>query len=147
MWQSDPNLNTEFAANPGTQARSSIAMIKNKPEIYLADGDPNTFNILQNLLAKYDVSIKPFNNGNSLLSQTFDGVGCLLIEVDLPDINGVEVLERLNAKCIRVPTIVIATGSDVPTAVRAMRAKAVDFIEKPFAEGLLLKRLKQILKL
>lgn len=151
MWQCDPNSttapNNEFAANPSTRAQSSFAMIKDKPAIYLADGDPNTVNILRNLLAKYDVAIKSFKDGGSLLNQPFDEAACLLIEVDLPDANGVEILERLNAKCINVPTIVIATSSDVPTAVRAMRAKAVDFIEKPFVEGLLLKRLKQILKL
>ena len=117
-------------------------------KVLVADSDTNVCDSLRNLLSSLEnVSVECFCDAQSLLDYKFDtDVACLVAEVDLPDISGVEVLEQLNDRGIYIPTIILAACSDVPTAVRAMQAKAVDFIEKPFVEGLMLKRIKQILQ-
>jgi len=118
-------------------------------KVLVADSDDEVCDVLKDLLSGLeDVSVECFSDAHSLLNYDFgDDVACLVAEADLPDISGVEVLEQLNSKGLNIPTIILAACSDVPTAVRAMQAKAVDFIEKPFVESLLFKRIKQILQL
>lgn len=63
---------------------------------------------------------------------------CLITDLRMPDMSGVELLRRLRASDEMVPTIVITGHGDVPMAVEAMKAGALDFIEKPFADEVLL---------
>lgn len=127
---------------------SSAPALTDQKKILVADSDSEVCRALKTLFSDLeDVTVECFANAESILSYDFDeDVVCLVAEVDLPDLNGVEVLEQLNRRGDAVPTIILAACSDVPTAVRAMRAKAIDFIEKPFVEGLMLKRIKQILQ-
>ena len=64
--------------------------------------------------------------------------GCLLTEVDLPGIDGIELIGLLRQRSSHLPIIVLAANSDVAKAVRAMQAGAVEFLSKPFAERVLL---------
>jgi two-component system, LuxR family, response regulator FixJ len=64
--------------------------------------------------------------------------GCALLDIRMPDMDGFEVQARLNDLKFRVPIIVITAQGDVPTAVRAMKAGAVDFIEKPYNDEVLI---------
>ncbi|EZQ13590.1 response regulator FixJ [Aquamicrobium defluvii] len=66
------------------------------------------------------------------------GRACLVTDLKMPDMSGLELLEKLNAKGLRVPSIVITGHGDVPMAVAAMKAGAVDFIEKPFTDEVLI---------
>lgn len=63
---------------------------------------------------------------------------CLITDLRMPDMSGVDLLRRLNEESAMLPTIVITGHGDVPMAVEAMRAGAVDFIEKPFEDEVLL---------
>lgn len=63
---------------------------------------------------------------------------CLLLDVRMPDMDGLELQEELNRRDMRLPVIVMTGHGDVPIAVRAMKAGASDFIEKPFSDELLL---------
>ena len=65
-------------------------------------------------------------------------LGCALVDVNMPGMSGLEVQEKLNASKIALPVIIITGQADVPTAVAAMKAGAVDFIEKPFRPPALL---------
>lgn len=131
---------------------NSMASLQSVPtsnmKVLIADSDTDICGSLEALLSGLeDITVECFSDGQSVLDYDFGAnVACLITEVDLPDMNGVEVLEQLNKRGTFVPTIILAACSDVPTAVRAMQAKAVDFIEKPFVEGLMLKRIKQILQ-
>jgi two-component system response regulator FixJ len=64
--------------------------------------------------------------------------GCLLLDVLMPEMDGLELQERLNSLGFKLPVIVMTAKGDVETAVRAMKAGAADFIEKPFDDDLLL---------
>lgn len=63
---------------------------------------------------------------------------CLITDLRMPDLNGVELLHRLRAAQLRIPSIVITGHGDVPMAVEAMKAGALDFIEKPFEDEVLI---------
>ncbi len=69
--------------------------------------------------------------------------GCLITDLRMPGMNGVELLKALRAAGSTLPAIVISGHGDVPMAVEAMKAGALDFIEKPFEEEVLLKALER----
>jgi two-component system response regulator FixJ len=69
--------------------------------------------------------------------------GCLVTDLRMPDMNGVELLRSLKSAELRIPTIVITGHGDVPMAVEAMKAGALDFIEKPFEVELLIEAVRQ----
>ena len=68
-----------------------------------------------------------------------DATGCVLLDVRMPEMDGLEVQEALRDRGITMPVIVLTGHGDVTTAVRAMKGGAVDFIEKPFEKAVLLK--------
>lgn len=69
--------------------------------------------------------------------------GCLLTDLRMPDIDGVELLRALRSNGIRMPAIVISGHGDVPMAVAAMKAGALDFIEKPFEDRVLIESIRR----
>ncbi|MGN6766089.1 MAG: response regulator FixJ [Rhizobiaceae bacterium] len=71
------------------------------------------------------------------------GKACLVTDLKMPDASGVELLERLNGMGVMIPTVIITGHGDVPMAVAAMKAGAVDFIEKPFEDGVLIDAVKR----
>jgi two-component system response regulator FixJ len=68
--------------------------------------------------------------------------GCLITDLRMPDMSGVELLQRLRRLDVRIPSIVITGHGDVPMAVEAMKAGALDFIEKPFEDEVLIRAIK-----
>ena len=71
---------------------------------------------------------------------------CLVAEVDLPGLSGLELQERLARDRPDLPIIFLCSRGKVPTAVRALRAGAIDFIEKPFIERALLHQIKDLIR-
>jgi two-component system response regulator FixJ len=69
--------------------------------------------------------------------------GCLVTDLRMPDMSGVELLRSLQAAKATIPTIVITGHGDVPMAVEAMKAGALDFIEKPFEDEVLIEAIKR----
>ena len=131
-----------------TLIKSDTPTSSTRAVVYVIDSDEEVCNALRSLFAGLNADVECFNSAESFLKLPLNRAraGCVLLEVNLPGMSGVELLERFQKTGFNLPTIVLATYSDVPTAVRAMQAKAVDFIEKPFVDGVLLRRVKEALE-
>jgi FixJ family two-component response regulator len=122
---------------------SKISVIDNrviKPVVYIIDSDQKLQLSLSRQLNLHDVAVELFESAEDFLKiKLRSRPACLVIDVNLPDMDGIALLEHINNLGHRLPAIVLCSGNDVSIAVRAMQAKAVDFIEKPFIEDTLIK--------
>ncbi|MCU7947598.1 MAG: response regulator [Candidatus Thiodiazotropha sp. (ex Cardiolucina cf. quadrata)] len=109
--------------------------------IYIVDDEEPVRRALA-LLAKADgLQSKSFDSAATFLAELDRvGPGCLLLDVCMPEMTGPELQEELNKRACTLPVIVITGHGDIPVAVRAMQAGAVDFIEKPFDSEDLMER-------
>ena len=102
------------------------------PVVGVIDPDPAARAALKALLQPVGVELATFDSAESyLLSGSARKVACLIVDLMLPGMSGLELLRRLRSNGNDVPVIVLADESDVPTAVAAMREGASDFIERP----------------
>ncbi|MFT5313208.1 MAG: FixJ family two-component response regulator [Paraglaciecola sp.] len=125
---------------------SSIAS-ELKPTIYLIDADQVILHGLSNKLSALDAQIKCFTSAESFLKEKINThSACLLLEAHLPGLCGIDLMKCLLQQGHNIPTIMLSRKSDIPTAVRAMQAKAIDFIEKPYNEDALLEQVEKILQ-
>ncbi len=129
----------------GLTASVWLADRSSVPLICVVDNEKHLHEKLSLLLSCLQAETKYFFNAESFLMMPRKAsISCLLVEVNLPGVSGIELLERLNTEGHRIPTIVMAARGDVPTAVRAMQARAVDFFERPFADGALLRQVEKL---
>ncbi len=100
--------------------------------VYIVDDDPALRDSLATVLAHRGYDISVFPDGNSFLAALADtGEGCVLLDVRLPDMSGIDVLARVAEAAPRLAVVMVTGHGDVPLAVAAMKAGAVDFVEKP----------------
>ena len=89
-------------------------------------------------------AVKTYSDGVAFLEVADDAqAGCILLDVQMPRMDGLEVQEQLNAKGIAMPVIVLTGHGDVNVAVKAMKAGAVDFVEKPYEKQTLVEALNR----
>jgi FixJ family two-component response regulator len=106
---------------------------------YVVDDDPAVRDGLCALLGTVSIPTRAYASANEFLQIAEPGmVGCLVVDVRMPGMSGLELLHILKARDIHLPVIVISGHGDVAMAVRAMKAGAVDFLLKPFNEQELL---------
>ena len=115
--------------------------------IYVVDADSAVRDSLHSLLTLHGFAVEAYASATDFL----DGPAplpnaCLVTEVHLPDMSGMELLAQLRSRDLELPVIFIANAGDVPTAVRAIRSGAVDFLEKPFLDRALLQRVRELLE-
>jgi two-component system response regulator FixJ len=107
--------------------------------VYIVDDDEAVRDSLAVLLESKAYAVKSFASALEFLAAAPSlPVGCLIVDIRMPVMDGLELQERLNTGGLEFPMIVITGHGDVPLAVRAMKAGAVDFIEKPFASQAIL---------
>lgn len=107
--------------------------------VHIVDDDPAVRNSLRFLLKASGYEAATYASGPELLSQANElRTGCVLTDVRMPEMNGIELVRQLKALGVGHPVIVMTGHADVPLAVEAMRAGVVDFIEKPFDDEALL---------
>jgi two-component system, LuxR family, response regulator FixJ len=114
--------------------------VSEAPRIFIVDDDEAIRDSLLILLqAAGFANIVAYASARDFLAKAAAQAGeCLLLDVRMPDMDGLELQQELNRRGVRLPVIVMTGHGDVPIAVRAMKAGASDFIEKPFSDELLL---------
>jgi two-component system, LuxR family, response regulator FixJ len=101
--------------------------------VYIVDDDAAVRQSLAVLLAAQPYAVSSFASPQEFLAAASSlPPGCLITDMRMPGMTGLELLHRLNDQALQFPTIIITGHGDVPLAVRAMREGAVDFIEKPY---------------
>jgi len=119
---------------------AGIETMAREPRIYIVDDDAAVRDSLQLLLtsAGYD-QVVAYPSGLTFLGESKPQTGdCLLLDVQMPDIGGLELQNELKRRATELAVIIMTGHADVPIAVRAMKAGAADFIEKPFSDTELL---------
>lgn len=116
------------------------------PAVAIIEPDEIIRDSLTLLFESNNLNIDIYISAEEFLTKlTNQNYACLITEISLPGIDGLELIKKLTRLSKQLPTIILTQSNDVSMAVRAMRAGAVDFIEKPFIEPMLLERVMQIL--
>ncbi len=113
-------------------------------KIYVVDDDDAVGDSIKALLSSVGYEAEVFASALQFL-ESFDpsGAACILLDVRMPGMDGLTLLEKMGADRRGVPVIMVTGHGDVPLAVRAMQAGAADFVEKPFEEARLLQSIEQ----
>lgn len=128
------------------KVREDASMLK-EPTVFIVDDDQAVRDSLCWLIEAAGLSVKAFNSAQEFLA-IYDPqwAGCLVLDVRLPGMSGLELQRELAQRQVMLPIIIITGHGDVSTAVRAMKAGAIDFIEKPFSDDLLIHRVRDALE-
>jgi two-component system, LuxR family, response regulator FixJ len=107
--------------------------------VHVVDDDEAVRESLAFLLRTARIEVKTYDSAVTFLdSRPQVGSGCVITDVRMPEVSGIDLLKRLRELAISLPVIVITGHGDVPLAVEAMKLGAVDFLEKPFDDDALL---------
>jgi two-component system response regulator FixJ len=110
-----------------------------EPVIYVIDDDEAVRQSLEFLLKTADMKVRGFDSAKSFLEVLPEiRAGCIVTDVRMPDITGIDLLRKLKELGVEMPVIVITGHGDIALAVEAMKIGAVDFLEKPFDDDALL---------
>jgi len=104
-------------------------------KVYVIDDDPAMRDSLDFLLGSAGFNVRLFDSAQVFLDELANlEPGCVVTDVRMPGIDGMELLRQLNSGARRLPVIVMTGHGDVPLAVEAMKLGALDFLEKPFGD-------------
>lgn len=121
--------------------------MENKPTVYVIDDDHAILASLSMVMEGIGLDVRTFTNCRDFLDEYDPGIhGCLVLDVRMPDMSGLELQSRLAGK-YGLPVIIITGHGDVPMAVEVMKAGAVEFIEKPFRDQILIDAIHKAIKL
>jgi FixJ family two-component response regulator len=114
--------------------------------VFVVDDDERVRDSLRWLLESVGLNVETYASAREFLT-AFDPPrpGCLVLDARMPEMSGLELLDELTARGVRLPAILITGHGDVQMTVRAMLAGAVDVIEKPLDDKRLLERIRQCL--
>ena len=107
--------------------------MNNKPVVHIVDDDDSIRDSLRMFFESFDIRARLYHSAQNFID-TYEHTGpcCVLVDLRMPHINGLQLLEILDQKNINVPIIMMTGYGEITTAVQAMKAGAVDFVEKPF---------------
>ncbi len=115
--------------------------------VSVVDDDPSVLRGLQRLLMAHGLEAETFSSAAAFLAAPRRAsVGCLVLDVRLPDLNGLEIQRLLAERNQELPIVFITGHGDISMSVRAMKAGAIDFLTKPFTEEALLEAISLALK-
>jgi len=117
-----------------------------QPTVFVVDDDPSVLRAISRLL-RLEFAVEAFDSPSAFLeSLRPDAPGCILLDLALPGVSGLELQERLVASGCKQPVVFLSGQGSVRTSVQAMRAGALDFIEKPWENDSLLNTVRRALE-
>jgi two-component system response regulator FixJ len=109
-----------------------------EPKAHIIDDDDAARDALAFMLSTADVPVESYPSAQAFLAAARTVAGCVVTDVRMPEMDGLELVHQLKALGVVLPVIVMTGHGDVPLAVEAMKAGVIDFIEKPFDDELML---------
>jgi len=118
------------------------------PTVYVIDDDHAIRESLRFLIESINLPVRTFSTAQEFLDQyESNTTGCILLDVRMPGISGLELQEHLASRGCILPIIFVTGHGDIPMAVRTIKAGAMDFVEKPFGDQALLERIHKAVEL
>ncbi len=112
--------------------------------VFAVDDDPGVLKALERVLRANDFAVEAFTSPAAFLERPrYDGIACLLLDLKMPGLTGLDVQGEMSRKGIPMPIIFLSAEGDVPSTARAMREGAIDFLVKPVDEQQLLDALER----
>jgi two-component system response regulator FixJ len=120
--------------------------VSDSATVYIVDDDQDVRDSLRLLLEASDFDVETFESAAAFLGQPHAPHACLVTDVRMPGMDGLALQEELTRRSDPIAVVVMTGHGDVPLAVRAMRAGAIDFLEKPFEEEALVASVRRALE-
>src|SRR5258705_9737543 len=112
--------------------------------VFVVDDDRSTRESLQNLIQSVGLSVQTFVSAQEFLtSQRADTSSCLVLDIDLPGLSGLDLQQELAKSDVQIPIIFLTGHGDIPSSVRAIKSGALEFFTKPFDDEALLAAVRQ----
>lgn len=119
-----------------------------EPTVYVIDDEPDMCEVLSDILESKHIKVKTYTSPREFMrTYSPDNPGCLLLDIGMPDINGLELMEAIIALENRTPVIFLTGNATIANAVEMLKAGALDFIEKPPKIDVLLSCVRKALEL
>jgi FixJ family two-component response regulator len=129
-----------------TDYRSPITGVN--PTVFVIDDDPSVRKGLLRLLRSLGFTVETFGSAEQFLErEPFQGIGCIVLDVRMPGLSGMDLQKELSKTDYGMPIVFISGHSDVPTSVQAMKKGAVHFLPKPFDDEELLQAVKEAIEI
>ena len=117
-----------------------------EPTVYVVDDDGAVRESLGFLLESVHLKVQSFSSADEFLAAERTRPACVVLDVRMPGASGVELLERMRQSQDHVPVIMLTAYGEIAVAVRSMKFGAIDFIEKPYSDQLLLDRIQHAIE-
>jgi FixJ family two-component response regulator len=115
--------------------------------IFVIDDDASVRKSLSRLLRALGFNVEAYDSGERFLSrESYDGVGCIILDIRMPGLDGMALHDELIKAHCTLPIIFITGHGDIPMSVRAMKKGAIDFLPKPFDEGDLFQAIRRAIE-
>ncbi|MGD9082560.1 MAG: response regulator transcription factor, partial [Desulfobacterales bacterium] len=122
-------------------------MTPGEATVFVVDDDTSIRTALKRLIKSLGFKVKTFDSAQAFLKNgPHDGPACLVLDVRMPEMSGIELQEQLTNTGLGMPIIFITGHGNIPMSVNAMKAGAVDFIEKPFEDQKLIDAINTAIK-
>src|ERR1700748_3982311 len=121
--------------------------MREKPLIYIVDDDADVRASMRALLESASFEIKDYASAKLLLADAPSKGDCLIADIRMPEMDGLSLQQEIIKREIDLPIIIMTGHGDVPLAVRAMKAGALDFVEKPFDEEVMLGSIRRAIEI
>ena len=116
----------------------SIEHMSGTPIVHVVDDDAGMRDSLRMLLEVAGFTVRTFDSATAFLTSAPASLGCVLTDIRMPEMDGLSLLRQLRGQGVHLPVIVMTGQGDIAIAVQAMKAGAIDFLEKPFDDATLI---------